>query len=631
MSGFVGILATDGGSVDPYLLQRLTDALTYFAPDGAAARAIGRVGLGFAESRTTPVAAGRHKPPLPMPTSDDHGTWVVADASLDERERLVRELGTMGVRAEADAPVARLLLAAYRAWGTRCAEHLHGDFAFAIWDDTRARLLLARDRFGTRPLYYARANGAVVYANALDVVRAHPGVSSTLDAAAIGDFLRMGSNTDLEGTAFAQIRCVPPAHILVIDGAQTKATRYWELPTGSALAYRRVDEYAEHFTSVFREAVADRLRGLPAAALLMSGGRDSTAVAALARDVASGGTPRLAATTAVFDYALPDEERSYAAAAGAALDLRVEFVTQDDYGWFEGWERPDLWRPEPVEAPLLAADADFAARAAAQARVALTGDGGDAVLRERESHLARLLLNGQWIRAARETIAYMRLHRRVPRPGFRRIRMRRLGLASAHPPVPPWLRREVIERSGLRDRWAAIERDEARPPTPGLLRPEAYGKLRSGFWTRCFESDHASATGIPLTLRHPFFDERVIEFLLSLPAEQWANDKGIVVAAMRNRLPDRVRLRQKTPLVGDCYELAFAAAGRPRPGADEFNAEAKSFIDPDALFETTPEMDATDSWDWTRAYSFALWLRRLETGRAFHRAPAAPAALKVGL
>jgi asparagine synthase (glutamine-hydrolysing) len=630
MSGFVGILATDGGSVDPYLLQRLTDALTYFAPDGAAARSIGRVGLGFAESRTLPVPAGRHKPPLPMPTSDDHGTWVVADASLDERERLVRELGTMGVRAEADAPVARLLLWAYRAWGTRCAEHLHGDFSFAIWDDTRSRLLLARDRFGTRPLYYARAGGAVVYSNALDVVRAHPDVSSSLDPAAIGDFLRMGSNTDLESTAFAEIRCVPPAHVLLLDGGQARLTRYWELPTGSALPHRRVEEYAEHFTSIFREAVADRLRGLPAATLLMSGGRDSTAVAALARDVASGGSPVLSATTAVFDYAFPDEERSYATAAAAALDLPVEFVTQDEYGWFEGWDRRDLWRPEPVEAPLLAADADLAVRAAAQARVALTGDGGDAVLRERESHLAGLLLTGQWTRAARESIAYIRLHRRIPRPGFRRIRMRRQGLASAHPPIPPWLRADLIERSGLRDRWDALERDESQPPNPGLRRPEAYRKLRSAFWTRCFETDHAGATGIPLTLRHPFFDERVIEFLLSLPAEQWANDKGIVVAAMRNRLPDRVRLRQKTPLVGDCYQIAFSAAGCPRPATDEFNEEARAFIDPEALFNTTPDMDATDSWDWTRAYSFALWLRRREQGRAFHRASPAPVALKVG-
>lgn len=615
MSGFVGILALDGGSVDPYLLQRLTDALTYFAPDGAAARTDGHIGLGFAESRLVRTPAGADAPPVDMPRSDSHGTWVVADAMLDERDRLARELGTAGIRVDAGAPVATLLLAAYRAWGVRCAEHLHGDFAFAIWDETRRRLLLVRDRFGTRPLYYAHAGGTLVFSNALDVLRVHPHVSSELDPAAIGDFLRMGSNTALETTVFAHIHCVPPAHVLVRDDAQTRVVRYWEIPTGAPLGYGRVEEYAEHFNAVFREAVADRVRGLDEVVLMMSGGRDSTAVAATLQPLAAASGLRVAAVTAVYDYALPDEERSYTACAATALGIPVEFVVQDEFGWFEGADRPDFWRPEPVEAPQQAADTDLEMRALAHGRVALTGDGGDAVLRERESHLAGLLLSGRWLRALRESFTYVRWHRRLPRPGLRRMRARRLGLASAHPPIPPWLRPALIDRTGLRDRWAEIERGEREFPTPAPLRPEAYNKLRSTFWTRCFESDHPSATGIPLTMRHPFFDERVIEFLLSLPSVQWANDKGILVAAMKGRLPDRVRLRQKTPLVGDSYETAFAAAGRIRPPREAFGEEALEYIDPDRLFEVTPEMDPTDVWDWTRAYSLALWLRRRDTGR----------------
>lgn len=614
MSGFVGLLSLDGSAIDPRILHRLTDALAYFAPDGAAARASGPIGLGYAELRVTQPRPGGPDASVAMPASDGHGAWIVADAALDERERLVRELGTAGVRIDPHSADAALLLGAYRAWGTRCAQHLHGDFSFALWDADRHRLLLVRDRFGLRPLYYGRAGRTLVFSNSLDVLRAHPQLPADLDPAAIGDFLRMGLNTDLETTVFAAVACVPPAHALVVTAEATRLVRYWELPIGRALSYRRVEEYAEHFGEVFGAAVADRLRGLDDAVILMSGGRDSTAVAATARSVEHASSPRLHAVTAVFDYALPDEERTHAALAAAALDIPVEFVPQDEFGWFEDWNREDLWRPEPVEAPLLAADADLAARAAAKARVGLSGDGGDAALRERESHLAHLLLSGRWIQAAAESLTYMRWHRRLPRPGFRRMRARQRGLASPRPPIPPWLRPELIDGTGLRARWAALEADDARLP-PGVGRPEAYAKLRSEFWPRCFEADHAGAVGIPFVMRHPFFDERVAEFLLSLPAMQWANDKGILVVAMRGRLPDRVRLRPKTPLVGDCYEVAFRAAGSPRPGTPAFCDEALEYIDPAALFEVTPDMDPSDAWDWTRAYSLSLWLSRRATGR----------------
>ncbi len=619
MSGFVGLLAGEGDTVDPLLLHRLTDGLSYFAPDGTAARTNGRIGLGFAERRPSLVQPGQRPSPVSMPATDDRGSWVVADASFTEREQLVRELGSVGIRLEAGATEGQLLLAAYRAWGTRCVEHLHGDYSFGLWDEVRHRLVLGRDRFGVAPLYYARTDGTLVFSNSLDLVRAHPRVSSELDPAAVGDFLRMGSNTDLATTVFAAVHCVPPAHVLVVTDAGTRLTRYWELPTGAPLPYARVEEYAEHFFAVFQAAVADRLRGVDPAVLFLSGGRDSTAVGATAQSIVRNRSPELRAVTAVFDYALPDEEREYAAMAAASLGIPVEFVAQDEYRWFEEWDRDDLWRPEPVEAPLLAAETDFAARAAARARVALTGEGGDAVLRERESHLAQLLLSGRWLRAGAEMLTYTRWHRRLPRPGFRRLRLRRRGLASARPPVPPWLRRDLIERTGLRERWAALEREERRLPDPGMLRPEAYMKLRSGFWPRGFEAEHPAATGIPLSSRHPFFDERVVAFLLSLPPVQWANDKGILVAAMRGRLPDRVRLREKTPLAGDGYEIAFASAGRVRPLREDFCEEALEYIDPEALYQVTDDMDASDAWDWTRAYSLSLWLSRRAAGRGLQR------------
>ncbi|HEY5219302.1 MAG TPA: asparagine synthase C-terminal domain-containing protein, partial [Gemmatimonadaceae bacterium] len=471
--------------------------------------------------------------------------------------------------------------------------------------------------------------GVLVFSNSLDVVRAFPGVSSELDEGAVGDMLRIGYNSDPATTVFAVVRCVPAAHTMVVSGGDTTMRRYWDLPTGSDVRFRHVEDYADRFAELLELAVSDCVRGLDDAAILFSGGRDSTAVAAMARSVLDRtGAPRLHAVTAVFDYAIPDQERTYASMAATGLGIPVDFLPQDEYGWYESWDRADLWRPEPPESPGLAADAAIQARAAAHARIALTGEGGDAALRETESHLARLLQSGHWWRALTETAQYVRWHRRMPRPGFRRQRQRRAGLTSPYSPVPPWMRPKFIARAKLNERWSALEAHDGRAWRQHAIRPEAYSKLSTPFWARCFEEEHSTATGHHLTLRHPFFDERVVEFLLGLPATQWLNDKGIVVASMRHRLPRRVVFRNKTPLAGDSYDVAFRASGAVRPDRSAFDGTALRFIDPDLLFSGDADMAEFDQWNWVRAYSLALWLRRLPTGRAFV-APMHPVQLDV--
>jgi asparagine synthase (glutamine-hydrolysing) len=604
--------------VDPALVRRLTAALAYAAPDGSAAWGSAGVGLGFAYLRRTSDRPARSAHP-PMPATDGAGLHLVADADLDDRQRLKTELADAGYRLAADADDAALVLAAYRTWGARCPEHLHGDFAFGLWDAPRRRLLLARDRFGTRPLYIAQAGGLFAFSNSLDVVRTVPGVSAALDEGAVGDLLRIGYDTDPAGTLFSAVRCVPPAHTVCVEEGVPTPARYWDLPTDGRIRLPNVNAYADRFAELLGMAVADRVRDVDSVAIMLSGGRDSTAVAAIAREVADRmGGPHLHAVTGVFDYALPDEERTYAALAASALRIPAEFVPQDEYGWYEGWDEPEFWRPEPPESPALAAEIDLHARAAARAGVALTGEGGDAVLRESESRLARLMLAGHGWRAAEETARYVKLHRRLPRPGFRRLRLRRHGLASPYSPVPPWLRPDFIARAGLDARWRALQDEDERQRLRHPVRPEAFTKTRSSFWARCFEEEHSTATGQWLTFRHPFFDERVVEFLLALPAEQWLNDKGIVVAAMRTRLPHPVVYRNKTPLIGDPYEVAFRRHGR-RPARGDFTPAALEFIEPDALFEVTPGMQGFEAWDWVRAFSFSRWIERLPGGRRLPR------------
>src|SRR5882757_2124723 len=129
MNGIVGVIHLDGAPVDRQLVQDLTDSLRYRGPDAQNVWVDGPVGLGHTLLKTTYESEREHQPL----TIDDQ-VWIVADARIDARAELVAELRARGHDAVLEAPDVELILRAYEAWGEHCAEHLLGDFAFAIWD-----------------------------------------------------------------------------------------------------------------------------------------------------------------------------------------------------------------------------------------------------------------------------------------------------------------------------------------------------------------------------------------------------------------------------------------------------------------------------------------------------------------
>ena len=141
-----------------------------------------------------------------QPCSLDGRVWIVADARVDGQSELCQKLRSAGHDCRQSTNDAELILLAYRAWGDDCVRHLLGDFAFAIWDGPRQRLFCARDHFGVKPFYYARAGNCVVFSNTLSCVREHPAVSDEPNDLTIADFLLFGINQDETTTAYAGIR-----------------------------------------------------------------------------------------------------------------------------------------------------------------------------------------------------------------------------------------------------------------------------------------------------------------------------------------------------------------------------------------------------------------------------------------
>jgi asparagine synthase (glutamine-hydrolysing) len=571
VSGIAGIVALDGAPVDAALLDRMAGFLASRGPHGTASRAMGPVGLVHALLRTGDVGGD-----LPQPFSLDEKTWIVADARIDGRTELVRELRAVGIRAAADAPAAELILHALRAWGDHAPAHLLGDYAFAAWNAQQRRLFCARDPFGIKPFYYAHTRDAFVFSSSLDCVRLHPALSGELAVQEewIAEFLVHGEPRSTDLTVYAGIYQVLPGGQLVLEDGRSRAGPWWTLPAyDEPLRLRGPAEYAEAFAAVLGEAVADRLPR-ERAGILLSGGRDSTAIAATWRGLVDDGVRKteLRGWTTHHARLMPDDEPRYARMAADALAIPLELMAVDDYAAFERWGTPELYRPQPTASPLLAIEADLFRQAAAHAPVLLTGQGGDALLRETPSRLTRLGMEGRFVRAGWEAAQYLRWHRRVPRPGIRTWRRSRMDAEPPSPERPAWLDPDLLQRVDL-------DRGVWKPPRPPMLRPEAHAALTTAFWPTLFGVWDPGVTGVPLELRHPFFDLRVIRMALSIPPAQWYNDKGLLRIGMRRRLPAPLLARPKTPLAGDPLEVRFRALGEGWLGGRAADARVGPWVD----------------------------------------------------
>jgi asparagine synthase (glutamine-hydrolysing) len=604
VSGIAGVVAHGGGAVDPALLRRMARLLSLRGPDGEQVLELGS--CGFAHS----LLLTGDRPAPAGPVSLDPSLSIVCDARLDARAELLLALAAAGDEAPPGASAAELVLRAYRAWGTACVDRLTGDFAFAVWDAPARRLFCAGDPFGVKRLYHASPTGAFVFSNTLDCVLLHPGVEPALDEAAVADFLVHSVQLDRDRTIRRAVRALAPGHALAVEEGRVRTWRWWRPPADEPLRYRRVGEYAEHFLEVFSTAVRERMPEGPVS-VLMSGGRDSPAVAAVA--VAAGGPVR--AFTAFSSGLVREEEGRYAAIAARALGIPVTWLDVDPYRAFARFGRdPRLRRPEPVGALFLAAEVDQAVQAAAHARVLLTGYGGDAALRESPSRLTRLALGGHPLRAAAEAARYARLHRRLPRPGLRTWLRR--GEAAAPPRVPGWIADDFARRVGLAERLAS-------PPGPLFprhpLRPEALDSLAGPVWPSLFAARDPGATGLPLEVRHPFFDVRLIRFLLSVPPAQWYNDKGLLAAAMRGRLPPAILRRPKAPLPDDPLAARRRAHGDAWLGGRTLGPEVEPWVDPGRVPAVTGGRapgPGDPLWLNVRPLSLSLWLREHGIGPA---------------
>ena len=603
MSGIVGIYYRDGTPVERAFLKSLVDFMAYRGPDSRESWIAGSVGLGHAMLRTTYESRDERQP-----GSLDERFWITSDARLDARTELLQELTQRGREAQPGAPDSELILHAYAAWGAACVDHLRGDFSFGIWDARNKQLFCARDHFGIKPFYYAQLGDAFIFSNTLNCVRIHPLVSGELNDAAIGDFLLFGLNHDNSTTSFRDIQRLPPAHCLTFSANGLKIKRYWRLPTEGRIRYANPEEYVEHFQSIFQTAVADRIR-TDRVGILLSGGLDSSSVAAVAKEVLakSSSATDIRGYTLVYESLIPHQEREYACDTSEFLHIPIKFIQMDETELFERWDDPAMSSPEPMDNPLFAGVFDSYREMSADSRVLVSGEGNDNLMNfQMWPYVRDLRRNGEWLRLAAEVANYLWIR---PLP-WRGIRARVLQFAGKDPfrlVFPPWLAPEFSRRMNLTARWQeCLEQPKWWGTHP--IHPRGHGSFSLPQWTRMFEQENAGVTHCLAETRYPFLDLRIVNYLLAIPPFPWFFRKTLLREAMSGRLPERVRMRPKTALQGFPVIAQLRRTGVERLKHISLSRELDRYIERSALAPPNARMSIEEVNAGLRPYSLNVWL-----------------------
>lgn len=604
MSGITGIFHRNGAPVERALLQSLADFLYYRGPDSSAMWMDESIGLAHALLRTTNESLSEKQP-----AGLEGRYWIVADARLDSRDELIAELQRSRRKVGPNSPDSELIVHAYAAWGTPCVDHLRGDFSFSLWDAGYKQLFCARDHFGIKPFYYAQLGELFLFSNTLNCLRLHPAVSSELNEAAIGDFLLFGLNCDNTTTSFCDIQRLPPAHTLTVSQRGLQIRRFWTPPTDGHIRYAKPEEYIENFLSILEAAVADRLRS-DRVGILLSGGLDSSSVAAVAKQVAakSAQVTDIRGYTSVDESQSPDPEGQFAREVGEFLRIPAKLLPVESIELFEGWDDPQLSLPEPVDNPLFASFFDAKRIISADCRVVLSGEGSDNLMDfQMWPYTGDLRRRGEWRRLMTDTANYLWI-RPFPWRGIRARFLRVIGKEPGVPVFPNWLAADFRKRANLRERWKEWGEHPKLVFEHPIL-PRAHASLSLPQWTHMFEHENAGVAQQPLEVRYPFLDLRIVNFLLALPPFPWFFHKMILREAMAGRLPESVRMRPKTPLQEDPVALQFRRRGAESINQMPWSHDSDRYIERSAIVVPHDKMNAEPIRNKFRPYCLNIWLQ----------------------
>ena len=651
MCGIAGLVSPDGLAPDwRGRAVAMRDVLVHRGPDEAGLFSDGHAALAHRRLSIVDLTTGQQ--PL---SNEDQTIWVSFNGEIYNHADVRRELESCGhvYRTRSDTET---IVHAYEQWGDECVDRFRGMFAFALWDAPHRRLLLVRDRLGIKPLYWTRAGDTLLFASEIKALLASGLIAAAANEAVLPEAL---STRYVAGdqTLFRGIRKLLPGHLLVFEDGDVKVRQYWDVPTGrpegrpyhgSSAGLQARQDVVARFRALLEESVRLRLMSDVPLGMFLSGGIDSSAIAALMARMID--RPLQTFSVAFDERAF--NELEYAREVARAIGADSHEVVINDRDFFGALPRLVWHEDEPIAHPSSVPLYFVSALARQHVTVVLTGEGSDELLagygkypRIAWNWRAGTIYERMLPAAARRAVAdgvVPRLPGRLGRYARRSfLAMDRtpasmfldnfasIRLADQRRLLAPRLRASVDPHQAYASSMAHFD---APNGSSTFLDRLLYADIKTYLVELLMKQDQMSmATSIES--RVPFLDHKLVEFAAALP-DHWKlsgwTTKRILREAMRGVLPPSILNR---PKMG--FPVPFASWVRggwndvARQVLLDHRTRQRGVIDPAAVDQLLRDHAAgrTEGGDriWTLV-NLELWYRTFVDGDGVQTLPEPAAA-----
>jgi asparagine synthase (glutamine-hydrolysing) len=562
MCGIYGIIGLDERNPSGDDLRAMANVLRHRGPDDQGSLICGPLAMGFQRLSIIDVAGG-HQPMA----NEDATVWIVFNGEIYNHPELRLILEKRGHRYATQSDT-ETILHLYEEYGDACMDHLRGMFAFAIWDVRRKRLFCARDRVGIKPFYYTTVGGRFAFASEIKALLELPGFKARLNRRALPEFFALGY-LSAEETLFEGVYKLAPGHCLSIDLVQDdhrpQVRQYWDLVMMSDSTPNGVSEQEclAQFGDLLKESVRIHLRSDVPLGVLLSGGLDSSALAAVASDLRKDGVQTFSVGYAEEGYS----ELSYARMVARHLGAQHHEVILSPDNFFASLPQLIWHEDEPLVWPSSVALHHVCDLAGKKVKVVLSGEGADEILAGylkyritlwnlragpfyrkilpviARQHLRTVLLSGSlpdWIRRKLE-------HSFLCQPeAFEKMYFDNFYSVFPQDQQPELLTRRVSEELREISPYSNSMRF-FRPGSTDTLNSLLYLDIKTYLVELLMKQDQMSMAN-SIESRVPFLDHKLVEFAARVPARykvRHFTGKYLLRRAMAGRLPVEVLRRTK--------------------------------------------------------------------------------------
>jgi asparagine synthase (glutamine-hydrolysing) len=633
MCGICGIAAPSklNRKIDEALLVRMRDVLSHRGPDDAGIFCGGSVALGHRRLSIVDLSGGQ------QPMANEDGTiWITFNGEIYNHAELRPGLEDRGHKYTTTSDT-ETIIHLYEERGPRVVEELRGMFAFAIWDWQQRKLLLARDRLGIKPLYYCLTGEGIIYfASEIKALIEAGAVRPELNYDALADYAA-NRYTSGEETMFRGVKRLLPGHTLVWNEGRVEINRYWDVSFEKPEESISEREYVEQFDFLFRESVKLRLMADVPLGMFLSGGIDSSAIAAVMSEM----VPDAIKTFSVAFAEREANELEYARTVARAYSTDHHEIVISPAQFFEALPSLVYQEDEPIAHPSSLPLYFVSKLAADHVKVVLTGEGADEMLAgygKYRTTVYNLALGRTYARAIPES-----LRRAVRRaienaPITSRIKQKLSRTFLFRPPniediyfdnfsvFSRSMQRslftgDALERIGESDPYSSavncIKESDARELLDQLLAADTKTYLHELLMKQDQMSMAAS-----IESRVPFLDHKLVEFAARMPVKmklRGLTTKYVLRQAMRDRLPKEILTRKK---MGFPVPIGAWFRGRFSHVVDEYvlgpRAQRRGIFDPEFVRQLVARHAAGENHAerlWALV-NFEIWQRRFIDGEA---------------